>query len=164
MVPLFGAVGLENQNSKALLAYFCFLTPGIRKLMKSSRILSFVKRAARPPVTSLDADAIVPFQSIDDVVIVASFSPTGDGLLNAFRDLGEKYRDRYIFGLVAAASSEPQESRVHCFNNIDGIRHASSDFSRPSSLEVFVKKCAEPLIPQMTRRNELSLLHVRLKL
>ncbi len=51
---------------------------------------------------------------------------------------------------------------MECYNNVDGVQRSTAEFPSPNSIEGFVRLCATPLIPEMTRRNELSFYEVSL--
>jgi protein disulfide-isomerase A1 len=90
-------------------------------------------------------------------VFVAHLSPDDQHLRERFEVLAERYRDRYSFGL-AAVPHPP--AGVGCFNNVDNKQHSTTELESVESLTNFIKLCSTPLIPQLTRRNEVSLLKV----
>jgi hypothetical protein len=49
---------------------------------------------------------------------------------------------------------------MECFNNLDDVQRTTTEFPSPTSIEAFVKLCAARLIPEFTRRNELSFYEV----
>lgn len=111
---------------------------------------------SRPPVTDLDAATTQTFIPSDNVVIVAQVPETDAKndirLEDRFRALAAHYRDRYSFGLSRVTGSEPP--LVQCYNNIDGASFRTAELAQHGALETFLKKCAAPLIPELTRRNE----------
>ena len=72
--------------------------------------------------------------------------------------VAKQYHDRYSFGIA----SVQQGPSMECYNNDDGVHRSTMEFPSPTSIEVFVRLCATPLIPEMTRRNELSFYEVSL--
>ena len=72
--------------------------------------------------------------------------------------IAEQYHDRYSFGI----GSVQQRPTMECYNNVDGVQRSTTEFPSPTSIETFVRLCATPLIPEMTRRNELSFYEVGL--
>jgi protein disulfide-isomerase A1 len=107
-------------------------------------------------VTDQNATA---FQSVEDVVFIGRFGAVDASLQGWFETVAEKYHDRYSFA-VSTSKQQQNGPVAECYNNLDGIQRSTTDFSRPSSIESFVKLCSTPLIPELTRRNELSFYEV----
>ncbi|KAK3312758.1 hypothetical protein B0H66DRAFT_568848 [Apodospora peruviana] len=122
---------------------------------KAASIKGFMRRSLRPAVSQVDDKNITSFTSIDDVVFIGHI-PASDQLVERFRTVAEKYRDRYSFAIAGKRSA----ASVECHNNLDGLQHhLTADHlstSSPSELEAFIKTCSTPLIPELTRRNEMS--------
>ncbi len=122
---------------------------------KASPIAGFLRRTTRPAVSPVTSQNITAFQVIDDVVLIGRFTP-GTTLQTQFKDIAEQYHDRYSFGIA----TKQQGPSMECFNNFDGLHRTTSEFPSPTSIEAFVKLCATPLVPELTRRNELSFYEV----
>lgn len=82
-----------------------------------------------------------------------------DKLLEArFRDFAQEYSDRYSFGITTAKSDHPDG--IWCRNSIDQRENNAEDLDDSNALKSFLKICTEELIPQLTRRNEMTHLSV----
>ena len=126
---------------------------------KASSITAFLQRSAHPAVSYVTDKNTTAFYSIDDVVIVGRFK-RGSNLRKQFMTLAEQYSDRYSFAIA-----EPQQgAQMECFNNPDDVQRSTTEFSSPVSIEAFVKLCSTPLIPELTRQNELSFYEASLQL
>jgi protein disulfide-isomerase A1 len=122
---------------------------------KVASITAFLRRSSHPAVSYVTDKNVTAFHSIDDVVIVGRFKG-GSNLRQQFMTVAEQYSDRFSFAL-----GEPQQgAQMECFNNPDDIQRATAEFPSPVSIEAFVKLCSTPLIPELTRRNELSFYEV----
>lgn len=119
------------------------------------RILAFFNRVRpRTPVSTAVNDT---FLASDDVTILA-FLPDDAALRKRYTDVAGKYWDRYTFGLQTVDGGPP---RLKCQNNPDGLAYELADLGRVSSIETFVKKCGAPLVREMSRRSETSIMQVR---
>ncbi|KAK0625074.1 hypothetical protein B0T17DRAFT_260621 [Bombardia bombarda] len=131
---------------------------------KAPSILSFHRRALRPAVSNVNKKNATSFIALDDVVFICHLATADDHnedddarLLHRFIALADKYRDRFSFAIMSSGHvSQTQQSTLTCYNNLDGLQHSITDLASPASLEAFVTTCATPLIPQLTRRNEMS--------
>ncbi len=92
-----------------------------------------------------------PFSVLDDVVIMGYHHPDDWDFYDRFRTLAKKYRDRFSFVVTRPISGT---SALVCYNNIDDVKHTASDTVSVGAFEKFTMLCAEPLIPELTRRNE----------
>lgn len=126
--------------------------------MPGSSIEAFVKRALRPSVQDVDGKKLDEFISSDDIVFLLRLQGE-DKLLEArFRDFAQEYSDRYSFGITTAKSDLPDG--VWCRNSIDQRENIAEDLDDPNALKDFLKICTAELIPQLTRRNEMTHLSV----
>ena len=128
---------------------------------KAESILSFLRRTARPALSHVTPKNTTTFQSIDDIVILGHFT-RGTALQQQFQETAAQYHDRYSFGLIPNAQA--QGPKMECINNLDSVHRPTAEFPSPTSIEAFVKLCATRLIPEFTRRNELSFYEVNLPL
>ncbi|KAH6680019.1 hypothetical protein F5X68DRAFT_263695 [Plectosphaerella plurivora] len=123
---------------------------------KSKEIQKFLRRTARPAVTDLEPATSKVFVPSDNVVVIAQVPPAGTKdevmLEERFRELAARYSDRYSFGMSRGPATDT--GVVQCYNNLDGAYSRTNELEQHGSLEAFVKKCATPLIPELTRRNE----------
>ncbi|KAL1838500.1 hypothetical protein VTJ49DRAFT_2607 [Mycothermus thermophilus] len=135
----------------------------------ASSILAFLRRMTRQSSSGLPTpvttENMTTFASTaDDVVFLGRFGPskgkekaTGlSGLLRKeYESAARRYRDRYTFGIMTVPTSG---STVTCQNNVEGVHLSLSaaEISRPGAVDEFVRRCAEEVIPALTRRNELS--------
>lgn len=125
-----------------------------------NRILSFVPRCLRGSLSEVDSnESTGKFIVIDDVVFLGQFHEEDDIMFDHFEALAEKYHDRFTFGFTTV---DPGMSiGVSCYNNKDQLQYSiSQNLDVIGSLESFIKMCTKPLIPEITRRNELEYLQV----
>lgn len=127
-------------------------------LIPHPRIIAYLRRALRPIMSTVDSKNITSFRSIDDVVFVAHLRPHDTNVHDRFEALAGQYRDRSSF---AVASDAQDQSGITCYNNLDEVQMSTAELSAVESLENFVRLCSAPLIPELTRRNELQYLSVR---
>lgn len=93
------------------------------------------------------------FLSVDEVVFVA-YLPSDDSVLkDRFEKIAKLYWDRFSFAV--SETSQPR-ALVVCRNNDNGVERKMTDFTTVDALQTFVKQCSTPLIPELTRRNELE--------
>ena len=118
-----------------------------------TRILAFFERIRRPRPSMAVNSA---FLASDDVTILALL-PDDLPLKRLYEGVARRYGDRYTFGLQQTTGTPV----LKCQNNPDGLSYELSDLSRVRSMETFVKKCGAPLVREMSRRNELSVMQVR---
>ncbi|KAF6790333.1 protein disulfide isomerase [Colletotrichum musicola] len=123
---------------------------------KGSEIGAFVNRMLRPVLTPVDKDNTSSFRGSDDVVMIAHFTPEETSLGERYADLAERFHDRHAFGLAVADKSP---GRIACYNNAIGAMQMSSELDEVDALEKLLKKCAAPLVPRLTRRNEAEYLN-----
>ncbi|KAI0830959.1 hypothetical protein F5Y06DRAFT_282011 [Hypoxylon sp. FL0890] len=122
---------------------------------RASSILSYLKRAGRPSVTSLNSkEKIASFQSGDDYAVVARINAQEPHIKTAYDKLASQYRDRLSFGL--AETKAP--STVSCYNNRDGQQFDISDLSNIDALPKLIESCLTPVIGEFTRANEMKYL------
>lgn len=110
-----------------------------------------------PAGLDLTEEAIHNFQKADAVVLVAHVAAQDDGLQARLPNVAKHYRDRYSFGMVP---SEDRFSSLSCHNNLEGVQYSVNDLSTVDSLSMLLRECTKPLVPEMTRRNEMELLNV----
>ncbi|KAK3385559.1 thioredoxin-like domain-containing protein [Podospora didyma] len=123
---------------------------------KTAAIQGYLRRALRPTVSHVTKKNETSFLLADDVVFVAYFAHSDSNLRERFAAVANKYRDRFSFGLSSDNDGKRQESILTCHNNPDQLQRSIAELSTADSLEGFVKLCATPLIPELTRRNEVS--------
>lgn len=128
---------------------------------KSTSILGFLQRTSRPVLSHVNGQNATNFQHIDDVVFIGYFPSNSKHLLESFTSLARKYHDRFSFALATGAQQkEQQQPTLRCYNNADGLHRTTAELSGSASIEAFINLCSTPLIPEMTRRNELSFYEV----
>ena len=120
--------------------------------------MAFLRRALRPAVSVLDDRNITSFLAVDDVVLVAHPAPGDAGLAARFAALAAEYRDRFAF----AVGPPRRPSSVACYNTLDDEQRATAELDAAGSLETFALLCAAPLIVELTRRNEVEVMGVRI--
>lgn len=108
---------------------------------------------SRPVVSRLDAKNASSFISVDDIVIVAHLDQENKGLEERFTKAAQQFRDRYSF---AIRRRKGHGASLECMNNVNFEQLSVTDLSDPLAIDTFVKQCAQPLVPEFTRRNELQ--------
>ncbi|KAL7903228.1 hypothetical protein HDV63DRAFT_363421 [Trichoderma sp. SZMC 28014] len=131
------------------------LTTRYRGPRKASAIEAFVKRALRPSVQDItEQQQLDDFLASDDYVFLAQLHGDDESLDARFRSLAEEYSDRYSFGI--ASSPDASSSGIWCYNNVDESENAATDPDDANALKKLVDLCTAEVIPQLTRRNELT--------
>ncbi|KAK0724359.1 hypothetical protein B0H67DRAFT_103111 [Lasiosphaeris hirsuta] len=143
-ISSFPTIRLYQQNGKPY---------RYRGPRRAASISGFLQRMLRPAVSHVGSKNTTSFLVDDDVVFVAQSAPGDTTLRDRFTTVAEKYRDRYSFAISSDAS---QQSIVTCYNNPDDLQRSTIELANPASLEAFIKLCATPLIPELTRRNEMT--------
>ncbi|KAH8885349.1 hypothetical protein GQ53DRAFT_751320 [Thozetella sp. PMI_491] len=121
---------------------------------RAKAIVGFLRRALRS-LSFVDHKNITSFLSVDDVVFIGHISPADASLRQRFEGVAAKYRDRYSFAISNEAGTE---SALACYNNVDDVQKSAVDLAAVEALEIFVRACAQPAIPELTRRNEIELM------
>lgn len=131
----------------------------LQKLTFQLSIEAFAKRAVRPSVQDITAQQqLDDFLTSDDYVFLAQLHDGDESLDARFRSLAEEYSDRYSFGI--ASSADTGSSGIWCYNNVDEAEHIATDLDDANALKKLVDLCTAEVIPQLTRRNELTHLSV----
>lgn len=120
-----------------------------------------MKRALRPSVQDItEQQQLDDFLTSDDYVFLAQLHSDEESLNARFRNLAEEHSDRYSFGMASAADAS--SSGIWCYNNVDESEHTATDLDDADALKKLVDVCTAEVIPQLTRRNELTHLSVSL--
>lgn len=106
----------------------------------------------QPLEIEVNSENLPSLSQTDNIVIIASLRADDWDFYDRFKALTKTYRDRYSFILSLAGGKK--HSSLECFNNIDDVKHETFEIEAVDALENFVKLCSEPLIPELTRRNE----------
>ncbi|KAL7922004.1 hypothetical protein ACQKWADRAFT_294173 [Trichoderma austrokoningii] len=119
---------------------------------KALSIEAFVKRALRPSVQDItEQQQLDDFLTSDDYVFLAQLHGDDESLDARFRSLAEEYSDRYSFGMASSP-----DAGIWCYNNVDESEHVAADLNDANALKKLVDLCTAEVIPQLTRRNELT--------
>lgn len=102
-------------------------------------------------VSHLSAKNASSFTSIDDIVVVAHVDQDEKSLEDRFTKAAKQFRDRYSF---AIRQRKAHGASLECMNNVNFEQLSITDFSDPLAIHNFVSRCAQPIIPEFTRRNE----------
>ncbi|KAH8901982.1 hypothetical protein BR93DRAFT_921235 [Coniochaeta sp. PMI_546] len=129
------------------------VTDRYRGPRRAASIQSFLRRILRPVLSTVTDKNLTAFRGVDDVVFVAYLRPQDKVLRDRFSTLAKRYRDRFSFGVTVTTQAT---SAVYCYNNIRGAEMAWGDSTAVDSLQDFVRLCSSPLIPELTRRNEVE--------
>ncbi|KAL1864189.1 hypothetical protein VTK73DRAFT_6080 [Phialemonium thermophilum] len=124
-------------------------------------IAGFLQREMRPAVSVVSDKNATSFRSIDDVVVVAHVRPQDANLYDRFAALARHYRDRCSFGVAWEARDAHERPALACYHNVDDVQHATAELGTVGALEAFLQRCVEPVIPELTRRNEWQYMSVR---
>lgn len=118
-----------------------------------------MKRVLRLSVQDIaEQQQLDDFLTSDDHVFLAQLHSSDESLDARFRNLAEEYSDRYSFGV--ATSPDASSSGIWCYNNVDESEHTATDLNDANALKKLVDLCTAEVIPQLTRRNELTHLSV----
>ncbi|KAK0612783.1 protein disulfide-isomerase [Bombardia bombarda] len=125
---------------------------------KARDIGTFLHRVLHPAILPANEHTLGTMTLLDDIVIVGHIHPDDDDLYDRFTRLAKQYHDRYSFIMSSApAADQPksaQTSLLACYSNLDDTKFTTSETATVHALDEFIKLCAEPLIPELTRRNE----------
>src|SRR3569833_157406 len=122
------------------------------RLTVADRMIQFVQRALRPSLMEVNDQSSPSFLTWDNVVFIGRFLAVDQGGYDNYKSLANRYRDRYSFGIHSKAAKD--KSTIRCRNNLDEEEHTLDELWRVVGFENFVRLCTEPLIPEITRRNE----------
>ncbi|KAK3360624.1 thioredoxin-like domain-containing protein, partial [Lasiosphaeria hispida] len=120
---------------------------------KGNQIHAFLRRAQQPPMLKVDVASVSSFLDIDHVIFIAHIRLGDDSLRDRFNALANKYRNLYSFIMTGPLQDQ---SALHCINNIDEEEHTATNLGTVGALEDFIKQCSSPLIPELTRKNEVE--------
>ncbi|KAK0723297.1 thioredoxin-like domain-containing protein [Lasiosphaeria miniovina] len=120
---------------------------------KAREMGMFIHRALQPFVIETVESTAGALRLLDDVVIMAHPLPDDWSLYERFKALAKQYRDRYSF---VVSSPIQDTSALACYNNVDDEKHVTTEVATVQALEDFVKLCSDPLIPELTRQNEVQ--------
>jgi len=95
---------------------------------------------------------------------------TNKSLRERFAKAAEKYHDRFSFAISLDDhphvgqqqqdnTEEETRTAITCYNIPDELQRSISVAelqSHPGAMDLFVRTCSTPLIPELTRRNEVS--------
>lgn len=113
----------------------------------------------RSPISVVNENNITSMASTDDLVFIAQFSDEDVALEDRYMDVASQYRDRHTFAIGPAA---PHGSSLQCINNMNQEQFSTTQLSNIAAIETFIKQCARPLVPELTRRNEAEYMRVSL--
>lgn len=114
-------------------------------------IRSFLQRALRPTVSTVTEKNLTSFRRIDEIVFVAQMAHEHAVFKHRFETIAKRYGDRFSFAVMTSQ----HETTVVCYN-IKGVEMVLPDLTTVDALQNFVKQCSAPLIPELTRRNEME--------
>lgn len=100
----------------------------------------------------VNEETTTSFAKEDEIVLIARFSDGDHILEERYKDIAYQYRDRHSFAIGPVVI--PQSSSLQCINNANQEQFSTAQLSTPAAIENFVKQCARPLVPELTRRNE----------
>lgn len=117
-----------------------------------------MKRALEPSVQDIPGQQLAGFIASDDFVFIAKLLGESESINAHYRVFADEYSDRYSFGITTSDSLA--SNGVWCYNNVDGTQHAATDLNDPNALKKLLNLCTAEIIPQLTRRNEMTHLSV----
>ncbi|KAI2465625.1 thioredoxin-like domain-containing protein [Annulohypoxylon bovei var. microspora] len=122
---------------------------------RASSILSYLKRAVRPSITTLKSESkITKFQSGDDYTVIAQINAQEPHIKTAYEKIASQYQDRLSFGSAETTSA----TTVSCYNNRDVQQFTVADLTGIDALPKLIESCLEPVIGEFTRANEMKYL------
>ena len=141
---------------------------------RASDITSFVLRASLPTISTVDRKTIQPLLELDpygESPVFIAYTDSGDTKTRAlFTKIAEKHQTQYTFGI-----SDDQELAVEELGHVQ-VKTPAIVAYKPSiserdvlplnlpgaktrtQIEAFISNSAEPLIGELTRRNEMTYL------
>lgn len=125
----------------------------------TARLQVYLGRMKGSPVSAVNENNITSFASTDDIVFIGQFLDGDHILQERYIDIANQYRDRHSFAIGPVA---PQSSSLQCINNANQEQFSTTQLSNPAAIENFIKQCARPLVPELTRRNEAEYMRVSL--
>jgi len=111
----------------------------------------FLRRSLRPPVLEMEVQVGPKLMEIDNVAVAGYIHPQDWVTYDRFYELAKKYRGDYGF-VMSPPDEGATGSLVFCHNNIEGEKHELVEMDAVDDLENFVKRCAQPTIPVLSRR------------
>lgn len=153
---------IQRTETDKTVSHVLFESSSWKQLLIRNSIESFLNRIAKPTVNEVADVSNRELLASDDIVIIAQVAANNDETLfeERFRETAERYVDRFTFVLSAAGAGEAKS--LQCYNNIDSSSFRTTELASHGAIEAFVKRCSAPLIPELTRRNELTYLSVSL--
>lgn len=143
-----------------------FITSSVRLELthgSGGSILNFVARLQRPSVSEV-AEDIKAFRVIDEAVFVGYIDVNDAEATQAFRDIAERYREEFTFGLVTdpeiIETENVKSPTVVCHVPGDGDTRPFTAFAEPGELEKFILEGSRPVIGEMMPYNQQRLLDV----
>ncbi|CAG8952511.1 hypothetical protein HYFRA_00009614 [Hymenoscyphus fraxineus] len=124
---------------------------------KAPAMKAFIKRARRPVVSKLNYKNVTDFHSIDDAVFIAYIPEEGDheDLLEHFIELATQFHDAHSFGILV--DKELDAPRITCYLPTEDEPRVLSKRLNPFRMKQFVYDSTEPVVGQLSVRNEFSL-------
>jgi hypothetical protein len=132
-------------------------------LTETYSILQYVARSSLTTVSILNKRNIKDFQAVDEAVFIAYPAPDDRNLHSSFQSLAMGNCDRFSFGIADASlgtTDNISPSCVVCYKTLSGEQKRLCGESKLEALENFMETVTEPLVGEMTRRNEMKYLKV----
>ncbi|TFA99458.1 hypothetical protein CCMA1212_008816 [Trichoderma ghanense] len=121
---------------------------------RAASIEAFVKRALKPSLQDVPGQHLAEFTASDDFVFIAKLQGESESIIAHYRDFAQEYSDRYSLGITT--SDSVGSNGIWCYNNVDGTQHAAADLNDSNALKKLLSLCTAEIIPQLTRRNEMT--------
>lgn len=134
-----------------------------RGVREAPDILAFLRRAARPALSTVDDKNVTALLSEDEVVFVARYGKDtydkDDTLPARFAQLAHAYADRYSFAVSTEGSTSSPSPSVTCYRSHGELVRTAADLAASTTaLDAFLESCTTPVVVDLTRRNELHYL------
>ncbi|CAK7235367.1 tRNA (adenine(58)-N(1))-methyltransferase non-catalytic subunit trm6 [Sporothrix curviconia] len=139
-----------------------------RGVREAPELTSFLRRSARPLLSSVDDKNLTALLAADpdEIVVVAQYGTDDSTFPERYSQLARTYFDRYTFATGPSLSSpssasSSSSSSVSCYRGGEklAIRTVGELAHATTALASFlVDVCAAPLVVDLTRRNELQYL------
>ncbi|CAK7211561.1 tRNA (adenine(58)-N(1))-methyltransferase non-catalytic subunit trm6 [Sporothrix bragantina] len=132
-----------------------------RGVREASELVSFLRRMARPLLSSVDERNLTSILTADpdEIIFVARYSSDDSTLREKVSKLASAYADRYTFATAASPSSS--SSTITCYRGSEklAVRTAAELAHATTALDSFLLDvCATPLVVNLTPRNEQHIL------
>ncbi|KAF4630338.1 hypothetical protein G7Y89_g7802 [Cudoniella acicularis] len=127
---------------------------------KADEILNFLRRSKLPAISFVKKQNLTSFKAADEIVFVAYIPRKDHALESAFTTVATRNRHRFSFAVTSDEAISHSEAvpfpSIVCYKTNDGEQKVLAGSSSIKEIENFVEVATEPLIGELTRRNEMK--------